>query len=58
MTGWFARALTDAGHSWALLTGSADERLALAVRVTDGVLARRAAFAPAIDAPVSGEAAR
>jgi HTH-type transcriptional regulator, transcriptional repressor of NAD biosynthesis genes len=58
MTGWFARALTDAGHSWAMLTGSADERLALAVRVTDGVLARRAAFAPAIDAAVGGEAAR
>ena len=48
MTGWFAQALTAAGHSWVLLTGSVAERLALAVRVTDAVLARRAAFGPAI----------
>lgn len=48
MTGWFAQALTAAGHSWVLLTGSIAERLALAVRVTDAVLARRAAFGPAI----------
>jgi len=48
MTGWFARALTAAGQSWVLLTGSAAERLALAVRVADAVLARRAAFGPAI----------
>ncbi|HEY7264168.1 MAG TPA: AAA family ATPase [Trebonia sp.] len=48
MTGWFAEALTAAGHSCVLLTGSAAERLALAMRVTDAVLARRAAFGPAI----------
>jgi NadR type nicotinamide-nucleotide adenylyltransferase len=48
MTGWFAQAMTAAGHSWVLLTGSVAERLALAVRVTDAVLARRAAFGPAI----------
>jgi NadR type nicotinamide-nucleotide adenylyltransferase len=48
MTGWFAQALTVAGHSWVLLTGSLAERLALAVRVTDTMLARRAAFGPAI----------
>jgi HTH-type transcriptional regulator, transcriptional repressor of NAD biosynthesis genes len=48
MTGWFERALTAAGHSWVLLTGSIPERLALAVRVTDAVLACRAAFGPAI----------
>jgi HTH-type transcriptional regulator, transcriptional repressor of NAD biosynthesis genes len=48
MTGWFADALTAAGHSWVLLTGSITERLALAVRVTDAALARRAAFGPAI----------
>jgi nicotinamide riboside kinase len=34
MTGWFAKALTAAGHPWVLLTGSTAERLALAVRVT------------------------
>ena len=48
MTEWFARALTAAGHSWVLLTGSLAGRLALAVRVTDEILARRAAFGPAI----------
>jgi NadR type nicotinamide-nucleotide adenylyltransferase len=48
MTGWFAQALTAAGQSWVLLTGSIAERLALAVQVTDAVLARRAAFGPAI----------
>jgi HTH-type transcriptional regulator, transcriptional repressor of NAD biosynthesis genes len=48
MTGWFEQALTAAGHSWVLLTGNIAGRLALAVRVTDAVLARRAAFGPAI----------
>lgn len=48
MTGWFAQALTAAGHSWVLLTGSVAERLALAVRVTAAVLAHRAAFGLAI----------
>lgn len=56
MTGWFAQALTAAGHSWVLLTGTADERLALAVRVTAAVLARRAAFGPAMtDAVAAGD---
>ena len=60
MTGWFAKALTAAGHSWVLLTGSTAERLALAVRVTDALLARRAAFGPAITdtALASARAAR
>ena len=60
MTGWFAEALTAAGQSWVLLTGTVEIRLALAVRVTDAVLARRAAFGPAItdDACTSGRAAR
>jgi len=60
MTGWFEQALTAAGHSWVLLTGSIAERLALAVRVTDAVRARRAAFGPAITdgALTSGRAAR
>jgi HTH-type transcriptional repressor of NAD biosynthesis genes len=51
MTDWFAAALTAAGHSWVLLTGSADERLSLAVRVTESMLAYRATFGPPIDAP-------
>lgn len=48
MTGWFAGALTAAGHSWVLLTGGIEDRLALAVRVTDQMLRRRARFGPAI----------
>jgi len=60
MTGWFAAALTAAGHSWVLLTGGIEDRLALAVRVTDSVLACRARFGPAITGGVvaSGRAAR
>jgi nicotinamide riboside kinase len=50
MTGWFAVALTGAGHSWVLLTGSPGERLTLAVRVTESVLEHRVTFGPPIDA--------
>ncbi len=39
MTGWFVDALTAAGLSWVLLTGTLDERVGLAVRVTDRALA-------------------
>lgn len=42
MTGWFIEALTAAGHSWVLLTGTRRERLDLAARVTDLALERRA----------------
>ena len=48
MTGWFAAALTAAGHSWVLLTGSLEDRRALAARVTDYALANRGRFGPAI----------
>jgi HTH-type transcriptional regulator, transcriptional repressor of NAD biosynthesis genes len=48
MTGWFTTALTAAGHSWVLLTGTLDERLALATRVTDYVLENRSRFGAAI----------
>lgn len=44
MTRWFEDALTAAGRSWVLLTGSVEQRVALAVRVIDGALARAAAF--------------
>lgn len=50
MTTWFEDALTAAGHSWVLLTGSLDERVALALRTTDQVLASRLRLA----APLSG----
>lgn len=51
MTGWFIQALTAAGHSWVLLTGSLQERLALAIRATDGLLDGQLRFAPAITDP-------
>jgi len=58
MTGWFGQALTAAGHSWVLLTGSTGDRLALAVRVTDEMLRCRARFGPAItDSTQAGEPA-
>jgi len=58
MTGWFAGTLTAAGHSWVLLTGTVEDRLDLAVRVTDQVLRRRAWFGPAItDTMEAGERA-
>jgi hypothetical protein len=55
MTEWFTAALTAAGHSWVLLTGSIADRLDLAVRVTDAILAEQARFGPALtdDLPAS-----
>ncbi|MCX5045242.1 AAA family ATPase [Aldersonia sp. NBC_00410] len=44
MTGWFEDALTAAGRSWVLLTGSLDDRVDLAVRVADQALRIRATF--------------
>lgn len=48
MTGWFAAALTRAGHSWVLLAGTLRERMALAIRSTHQALADRATFAASI----------
>ncbi|MGU3435125.1 AAA family ATPase [Actinomycetes bacterium M1A6_2h] len=45
MTGWFIDALTRAGRSWVLLTGSHEERMELAIRVAEQELARRMTFA-------------
>jgi HTH-type transcriptional regulator, transcriptional repressor of NAD biosynthesis genes len=60
MTGWFTAALTAAGHSWVLLTGSIADRLDLAVRVTDSMLEDQARFGPAStdDVRASGSGAR
>lgn len=44
MTGWFVDALTRSGRSWVMLTGSLDERTALAVRVAEQELRRRTTF--------------
>lgn len=54
MTGWFVDALTAAGHSWVLLTGPVDERVRLAVRVADRLLAGRARFAAPATAETTG----
>jgi len=48
MTGWFAAALTGAGHSWVLLTGSQEDRLRLAVRSVDLALEDKASFGASI----------
>lgn len=44
MQEWFADALTEAGHSWFLVSGSPQERLELAVAVTDELLGHRLSF--------------
>lgn len=50
MTRWFMSELTRSKHSWALLTGSHEDRLALAIELADMRLAARALFAdPALD---------
>lgn len=51
MTGWFTEALTAAGHSWVLLTGSLFERLDIAIRTIDGLLAHRARFGEPLHGP-------
>ncbi|MBB5164139.1 hypothetical protein [Mycobacterium sp. AZCC_0083] len=51
MTGWFAEALTAAGHSWVLLTGSPQERLDIAIRTIDPLLAHRARFGEPLHGP-------
>jgi NadR type nicotinamide-nucleotide adenylyltransferase len=55
MTGWFTTALTAAGQSWVLLTGSVEDRLALAARVTEAVLRQRSRFGPAVTDPAMQE---
>lgn len=51
MTGWFVDALTSAGHSWVLLTGSPAERLDIAIRTVDPLLAHRAHFTEPLHGP-------
>ncbi len=51
MTGWFADALTAAGHSWVLLTGSLHQRLDLATRTVDPLLELRARFGEPLHGP-------
>jgi HTH-type transcriptional repressor of NAD biosynthesis genes len=56
MTEWFAVALTQAGHSWVLLTGTLEERLQLATRSVDLALEDRASFGTSITEACSAEA--
>lgn len=51
MTGWFADALTAAGHSWVLLTGTLEERIDLAVRTIEPLLELRARFGEPLRGP-------
>ncbi|WP_249383572.1 AAA family ATPase [Mycobacterium sp. DBP42] len=51
MTGWFADALTAAGHSWVLLTGTLEQRLDLAVRTIEPLLELRARFGKPLRGP-------
>jgi HTH-type transcriptional repressor of NAD biosynthesis genes len=51
MTDWFADALTSAGHSWVLLSGSLPQRFGLAVRAVDQLLAYRMSFGAPLRGP-------
>ena len=51
MTSWFADALTAAGHSWVLLTGTLEERLDIAVRTVEPLLALRSQFGEPLRGP-------
>ena len=51
MTEWFAEALTAAGRSWVLLTGSLSERLELAIRTVDPLLALGMRFGEPMHGP-------
>lgn len=51
MTEWFANALTTAGHSWVLLTGSLQERVDVAIRTIEPLLALRARFGEPLHGP-------
>ncbi|MET0701895.1 MAG: ATP-binding protein [Mycobacterium sp.] len=51
MTGWFADALTAAGHSWVLITGDRQERLDLAIRTVDPLLALGMRFGEPMHGP-------
>ena len=54
MTEWFADALTAAGHSWVLLTGTLDERVDVAIRTIDPLLEQRATFGKPLHGPGFG----
>ncbi|WP_405491913.1 AAA family ATPase [Nocardia sp. NBC_00511] len=51
MTDWFADELTRAGHSWVLLTGPLQQRLNLAIRTVDPLLALAMRFGEPMHGP-------
>ncbi|MGW4247791.1 AAA family ATPase [Nocardia sp. NPDC004722] len=51
MTDWFADELTRANHSWVMLTGTLDQRLELAIRTIDPLLALGARFGEPLHGP-------
>ncbi len=51
MTRWFIDALTKAGQSWVLLTGSLSERVSMAIRTVDPLVAIRARFGEPLRGP-------
>ena len=44
MTEWFQEELTAAGHSWILVSGSREQRLATATAIIDPIIAQRSSF--------------
>lgn len=51
MTRWFIDALTEAGQSWVLLTGSLSERVSMAIRTVDPLVEMRARFGEPLRGP-------
>ena len=51
MTDWFADALTAAGRSWVLLTGSSSDRLELAIATVDPLLQLGTSFGEPLRGP-------
>lgn len=51
MTEWFKESLTNAGHSWVLLSGKLERRVATAVRTIDPLLKNRWALSRPLQGP-------
>jgi NadR type nicotinamide-nucleotide adenylyltransferase len=51
MTGWFTRALTEAGRPWVLLTGPWEDRLRIAERTVDQLVEIRSQFGEPLRGP-------
>jgi len=45
MTAWFTSALQESGHAWALLTGTLEQRVELAMKIAEQTLRQRSTFA-------------